>query len=183
MPQAGNTPKRKLIALAGFMGCGKTTVGRLLARQLAWHFVDIDTRIEERAGLRISEIFERLGEPVFRDLEHELLREALGRAAEHDEPTVIALGGGTFTQQQNLEVLRAAGAPVIWLECPIEELLVRCATMSNRPLFRDEASFRKLYDERLPFYQQADYRVRSNADPLRVVEQILALDLFERVKA
>ena len=179
-----------MICLAGFMGCGKTTVGRLLARQLSWRFVDLDTRIEEQAGLRITEIFDRRGEAAFREIEHEQLIRALGEAAEQDTSTVLALGGGTFAQPRNVELLRAfgvaggsaarGGAVVIWLDSPIEVLLARCVTMDDRPLFRDEASFRKLYEQRLPFYQQADYRVESNTDPRRVVEQILALGCFDR---
>ena len=183
------TPRRRLICLSGFMGCGKTTVGRLLARQVGWRFVDLDTRIIEHAGLSITEIFDRLGEPAFREIEHERLLQALGEAAEQDTPTVLALGGGTFAQPQNVELLRRFGATegsaargssvVIWLDCPIEELLARCATMRDRPLFRDEASFRQLYEQRRPFYQQADYRVESDADPRRVVNQILALRIVE----
>ncbi len=190
MSAASATPRRKLICLAGFMGCGKTTVGRSLARQLGWHFVDLDTRIAEHAGLSISEIFDRFGEPAFREIEHERLLAALAEAAEHDTPTVLALGGGTFAQPRNVELLRRFGAAetsagpsaavVIWLDCPIEELLARCVTMTDRPLFRDEPSFRQLYEQRRPFYQQADYRVESNADPRRVVEQILALGLLDR---
>ena len=71
-----------MLCLAGFMGSGKTTVGTLLARQLAWRFVDLDDRIEAAAGLRISEIFERLGEPAFRQIEADQLRAALGRVFE-----------------------------------------------------------------------------------------------------
>src|SRR5574337_1216616 len=104
MPLAGNTPRRNLIFLTGFMGSGKTTVGQLLARQLAWRFVDLDTRIQETAGLRITEIFDRLGEPAFRQIEHEQLLQILGEAAEQDKPTVLALGGGTYAQPQNFEL-------------------------------------------------------------------------------
>jgi shikimate kinase len=181
MPPTGTTPRRKLICLTGFMGSGKTTIGRHLARQLAWSFVDLDTRIEEHAGLRISEIFERLDEPAFREIEHELLIQALAQAAEQVKPMVLALGGGTFAQPRNVERLRANGGVVIWLDCPVEKLLLRCATIANRPLFRDEASFRKLYEERRPFYQLADFRVESSVEPQGVIEQILALGIFERV--
>ena len=69
---------------------------------------------------------------------------------------------------------------MIWLDCPMEGLLQRCVLMGDRPLFRDEASFRKLYEERLPYYQQADYRIESSGEPIRVVEQILALGIFDR---
>ncbi len=162
------------------MGSGKSTVGALLARQLGWRFDDLDARIEEHAGLSIATIFERLGEPAFRQMEAEQIEAALGRAAEMREPVVIALGGGTYAQPGRAERLRAAGILVIWLDSPVELLLARCATMSNRPLFRDEASFRDLLAARLPFYAQADHRVDADDEPPRVVERVLALPPFER---
>jgi shikimate kinase len=155
------------------MGSGKTTVGALLARQLAWRFVDLDDRIEEAAGLTIPEIFERLGEPEFRRIEADQLRAAVGRAAESKEGTVIALGGGTYAQPGCPEYLRAAGASVLWLDSPIEVLLSRCMTMTGRPLFRDEASFRSLHAQRLPSYQLADERVDGSSEPALVVAEIL----------
>ena len=155
------------------MGSGKTTVGTLLARQLAWRFVDLDDRIEESAGLTIPEMFERLGEPAFRQLEADQLRAALGRVSEHREGTVVALGGGTYAQPGCPEFLRTAGVPVLWLDSPIEVLLSRCMTMTGRPLFRDEASFRALYAQRLPSYQLADHRVDGSGEPTHVVAEIL----------
>ncbi len=160
------------------MGSGKTTIGTLLARQLAWRFVDLDDRIEEASGLRISEFFERFGELAFRALEAEQLRSVLGRAAETKESMVLALGGGTYAQQGAPEFLRAQGIPVIWLDASIESLLSRCMTMSGRPLFRDETSFRGLYSQRVPSYQLADFRVNSSGDPAAVVTEILGLGLF-----
>jgi shikimate kinase len=155
------------------MGSGKSTVGTLLARQLAWRFVDLDARIEEAAGVSIPEIFERLGEPAFRQVEAEQLRAALGRASELKEGTVLALGGGTYAQAGCPEFLRAAGVPVLWLDTPIETLLARCMIMPSRPLFRDEGSFRTLHAQRLPSYQQADYRVDSSGEAAGVVAEIL----------
>ena len=155
------------------MGSGKTTVGTLLARQLAWRFVDLDSRIEEAAHLSITEIFERLGEPAFRQIEADQLRAALGRAAEQKEGTVLALGGGTYAQPGCPDFLRAAGVPVLWLDTPVDALLARCMIMPGRPLFRDESSFRTLHAQRLPSYQQADFRVDSSGAPARVVEEIL----------
>jgi shikimate kinase len=160
------------------MGSGKTTVGLQLARQLAWRFEDLDTRIEEYSGLAISAIFERLGEPAFRQIESEQLDAALGRTAESREPAVLALGGGTYAQPGVVERLRASGAMVVWLDCPVELLLGRCLTVNNRPLFRDESSFRALLASRLPFYEQADHRVPGGDEPSRVVERILALPPF-----
>ena len=98
---------------------------------------------------------------------------------------VLALGGGTFAQPRNAALIRefsgpqrASGSAVIWLDCSADDLLQRCVLMGDRPLFRDEASFRKLYEERLPFYRQADFRVESGGEPMRVVERILALGIF-----
>ncbi|MGC1905228.1 MAG: shikimate kinase [Candidatus Acidiferrum sp.] len=163
-----------MLCLAGFMGSGKTTVGTLLARQLAWRFVDLDDRIEAAAGLRISEIFERLGETAFRQIEADQLRATLGRVFELRESIVLALGGGTYAQQGAPEFLRAANVPVVWLDSPVEVLLARCMTMTGRPLFRDEASFRALYAQRLPSYQLAEHRVDSSGEPARVVSEILS---------
>ena len=175
-----------MVCLTGFMGSGKSTVGRLLAAQLAWYFADLDAEIERHTGLPITKIFEQKGEAVFRDIEHECLARVLGSASERDTRMVLALGGGTFAQPRNA-ALREVGSPprgsgtaFIWLDCPMEDLLQRCVLMGDRPLFRDEVSFRKLYQERLPSYQQADFRVESRGEPMRVVEQILALGIFGR---
>lgn len=183
MPTTGEHSVRRLICLAGFMGSGKTTVGRLLAGHLGWHFVDLDARIEEQAGAAITAIFETRGELAFRELEHDILARILAQCLGNGRPTVVALGGGTLAQANNLALLRQSGGLILWLDCPIEELLSRCARVTNRPLFRDEASFHKLYQERLPFYQQADHRIESGDQPRRVVERILALGIFDRVKA
>lgn len=174
----GLSPDSFVVCLVGFMGCGKTTVGPLLARQLAWRFEDLDQRIEAKSQLSIPAIFERLGEPAFRAMEADELGALLGRAAEAREPLVLALGGGTYAQPGAAQALRAAGVLVVWLDCSIELLLARCATMTNRPLFRDEASFRELLNSRLPFYQLADYRVAGDDEPVRIAERILALPPF-----
>ena len=175
-----------MVCLTGFMGSGKSTVGRLLAARLAWHFVDLDHEIERHTGLPISQIFEQKGEPVFRDIEHECLTRVLGWASERDARVVLALGGGTFAQPRNAALIhdvdssQRPGVAVVWLDCAIDILLQRCVLMGDRPLFRDEASFRRLYDERLPYYRQADYRIESSGESIRVVEQILALGIFDR---
>ena len=176
-----------MVCLTGFMGSGKSTVGRLLAAQLAWRFADLDAEIERESGISISQIFAQKGEAVFREIEHECLARVLHAASERNLQLVLALGGGTFAQPRNAELIRElnapqknAGAVVVWLDCATEDLLQRCVLMGDRPLFRDEASFRKLYEERLPYYRQADYRVESGGEPMRVVEQILALGIFKR---
>ncbi len=183
MPAAGQTRPPRLLCLIGFMGCGKSTVARLLARQIGWRHVDLDRRVVESSGMSIPEIFARLGEPAFRDIEHEQLTRIVGEAVELGTPSVVSLGGGTTAQPRNLTALRASSAKLIWLHCPVEELLSRCSRITNRPLFRDEATFRQLYQQRLPSYELADYRVESAMEPLRVVEQILSLGVLDKVHA
>jgi shikimate kinase len=165
------------------MGSGKSTAGRLLAGQLGWGHVDLDRRIMEVSGSTIPEIFARAGEAEFRRIESDQLARIVAESDAAEKPRVVSLGGGTIAQPQNLGLLRERGAILIWLHCPVDELLRRCAQITDRPLFRDEASFRRLYEERLPTYQLADHRVDSNADPWRVVEQILALGVFPKVTA
>jgi shikimate kinase len=155
------------------MGSGKTTVGTQLARQLAWRFVDLDDRIESAAHLTIPQIFEKFGEPAFRQIEADQLRAIVGRAAETRESIILGLGGGTYAQPGCPEFLRAAGVPVLWLDSPLEVLFSRCMAMSGRPLFRDEHSFRALHAQRVPSYQLADFRIDSSADPAQVVAEIL----------
>jgi shikimate kinase len=187
MPAPGPVPECRVVCLTGFMGSGKSTVGRMLAAQLAWRFADLDAEIERESGLSISQIFAQKGETVFREVEHACLARVLGSSAARNTRLILALGGGTFAQPRNAALIRefggtarGAGSVVIWLDCSAEDLLQRCVLMGDRPLFRDEASFRKLYEERLPFYRQADYRVESGGEPVRVIEQILALGIFGR---
>jgi shikimate kinase len=171
----------KLVCLTGFMGCGKSTTALLLARQVGWTCVDLDKRITDATGMEIPDIFSRMGEPEFRRIEHEQLLRAVGESVEQQKPSILSLGGGTTAQPMNVAHLRENRAVLVWLQCPVEELLLRCAQITNRPLFRDEASFRRLYQERLPSYELSDYRVDGSVEPLRVVEQILALGIFPKV--
>jgi shikimate kinase len=166
--------RRKLIYLLGFMGSGKSTVGNLLASALGWPLIDLDTLIEAGHGLSIRKIFENSGESFFRQIEHAALTEACKA-----EPAVIALGGGTFAQPPNVELIRESGGATVWLDCPPEVLRTRCEGLENRPLFRDEQSFSQLLADRLPYYRLADFRVSTEGrKPEEVVEQILSLQVF-----
>ncbi|HLF56270.1 MAG TPA: shikimate kinase [Thermoanaerobaculia bacterium] len=148
------------ILLTGFMGAGKTTVGRLLAEQLRLDFVDLDQEIESASGLRVREIFERHGEPEFRALERRLLAEALGR-----DEIVIAAGGGTLADAETLELARRSGV-VVWLNPTFSTLVARIGPRgkSDRPLFGDETQAFDLYRSRLPSYRQADLRIDVGPD-------------------
>ncbi|MGH6630610.1 MAG: shikimate kinase, partial [Burkholderiales bacterium] len=148
--------------------------GGLLAQKLHWPFIDLDATIEAGQGTTIREMFENAGEPFFRQVEHAALLEA-----SKSEPAVIALGGGTFVQQPNFEYIAETGATTIWLDCPVGELSRRCEGKNDRPLFRDPGSFAQLYDQRLPFYQRANFRISTEGrHPDDVVEQILSLNIF-----
>ena len=171
----------KLVCLTGFMGCGKSTTALLLARQVGWTCVDLDKRITDATGMEIPDIFSRMGEPEFRRIENDQLVRAVGESVEQQKPSILSLGGGTTAQPVNVAHLRENRAVLVWLQCPVEELLLRCAQITNRPLFRDEASFRRLYQDRMPSYELSDYRVDGSVEPLRVVEQILALGIFPKV--
>jgi shikimate kinase len=165
-------PIRRLVFLVGFMGCGKTSVGRLLAERLGWGFADLDEEIERRLGRTINQIFAEQGEAHFRRVERQVLQNFMQRAEQ--EPLVVALGGGTFAQPENVDWLRDHGGVIFWLTCPVEELIRRCRGMTHRPLFRDPANFRQLYEQRLPYYRQADFCVDADrSEPVQVVEEIL----------
>ena len=165
------------IYLVGFMGSGKSTVGRLLASRLGWDFVDLDAEIERTSGSKISEVFDTAGEPAFRVMEHRALALQASQARS-GEPRIVALGGGAFTQTNNRENLADAGVS-IWLDCPAEDLWQRVSEMGDRPLARDKAAFVALHEERRQHYEKADFRVPvAGANPDAVVEAILALSLF-----
>jgi shikimate kinase len=166
--------RQRLIYLVGFMGAGKSSVGTILAQQMGWPFVDLDMVIEAGQGATIRQIFDQAGEPFFRQVEHAALVEVAKKT-----PAVIALGGGTFVQRPNLELIRQSGGATIWLDCPIEELWERCLAMDNRPLFRDRESFFKLFEQRLPYYRQAEFRIATGGrPPEEIVQEILRLGFF-----
>ncbi len=140
------------IYLTGFMGAGKTAVGRRLAAVLGWEFVDLDGEVERAAVLSAAEIFERRGEAHFRRLERAALEATLSRPR-----VVVATGGGALARPEALELLRGRGL-IVWLKLPFAELAARveAAGAGTRPLYRDRRRARQLYRERLPFYRQAD---------------------------
>jgi shikimate kinase len=161
------------IYLVGFMGSGKTTVGRLLAQRLGWEFVDLDAEIEQQAGKPISRIFDEEGEPAFRDLEYREVSRQTG-AVRGGGARVVALGGGAYVAERNRWKLEDAGL-TIWIDLDPEELWTRVSREADRPLAREAESFRALYAERRPTYELADYRVDGTQPPEAVVEDILAL--------
>jgi shikimate kinase / 3-dehydroquinate synthase len=130
------------------MGAGKSTVGAGTARLLGRPFVDLDRELESETGSRVHELFAERGEAEFRELEEELVVEALAEQA----PAVVALGGGAVTSERVRESL-AERALTVWLRVDVDEAWRRAAG-PERPLARDETAFHALYEERLPLYEQ-----------------------------
>ena len=164
------------IYLVGFMGCGKSTVGRLLAERLGWDFVDLDAEIEAAAGKPIARIFDEDGEARFRDLEHHALKRQ-SCLARDGHARVTALGGGCFAAERNRLLLGEGGGLSIWLDAPANVLWERVNGIEGRPLARDRRAFEELLDARRPSYAAADYAVQAGVEPAAVVEAILALGL------
>lgn len=164
------------IYITGFMGSGKTTVGRLVADKLGWDFVDLDTDIEEREHERVKDIFEKRGEAEFRRIETDAIKRWL-RKIECGMPTVIALGGGAFVQPVNYEILGNNGIS-IWLDCSLEVAESRIANVDDRPLARDKEAFRRLFAERRPLYGRADFRVNGDLESEDAAAEIVDLPLW-----
>jgi len=161
------------IILLGFMGSGKTTVGRLLAERLNRPFVDLDDRIEAAAGKTISGIFAADGEDAFRAAEAQALAALLADAT---SPHVIALGGGAFAQQRNREAIAGAEAITVFLDAPLDTMRDRCAGFTHRPLAADPRAFAQLYAARLPHYEGAARVVSTGTGtPEDAVAAIMAL--------
>jgi shikimate kinase len=160
------------LALVGFMGTGKTVVGRLVADQLHFEFLDTDELIQNRTGRTIADIFSRDGEPAFRALERQAVNEVLTR-----HQTVISTGGGLPTNPENLAALKTR-ALVICLWAAPEKIWERVRNQSHRPLLHDPDPQRKIHELleiRAPFYRQADVLIHTDLRSAREVAQQVAL--------
>jgi shikimate kinase len=154
------------LALIGFMGTGKSSVGRLVADTLHFTFLDTDHVIESRAGKSIRQIFEDEGEPAFRELERRLVEELARR-----KKTVIATGGGLPANEVNLASLKRH-ALVVCLWASPEKIFERVRHQSHRPLLNEPEpmeKIRRLLAEREPYYRQADVLLNTELRPLREV--------------
>ncbi|MDD5543198.1 MAG: shikimate kinase [Acidobacteriia bacterium] len=162
------------IFLVGFMGCGKTSVGRAMATLRSQGFIDLDDQIEAHERMEISRIFEERGEPYFREIENRALL-----SLDLSSAKVVALGGGTFTFPRNIDFVRNNGISV-FLDCPLDVIRARCETYQHRPLFlRDPAKLIELFQTRLPYYLAADLRVEAGDDPPELVAR-KTLSLLEK---
>src|SRR5438034_3282564 len=162
------------IALIGFMGAGKSAVGRELSRRTGWPRHDTDEMIREQFGISIPDIFARHGEPAFRDAETVLLKKLRRGIA-----GIVVTGGGIILRTENVQLLRGMGR-IIWLDADEEVLWQRLSKHSTRPLLQTpdpRARFAELLRERLPLYQSAaDYRINTTSNSIaQVTNEIIAL--------
>ena len=171
-------PRRDLatrgVVLIGFMGAGKSSVGRALGEQLGWAFEDLDQRIEQRERRKVHEIFRDSGESEFRRAEHAALRELLSELRIGAEK-IVALGGGAFVQSENARLIKAEGVATVFLDAGVEELWRRCRRQAEqgteRPLLGSMKNFRELYQARRPYYLKASLKLETGG---KTVAQITA---------
>lgn len=164
------------LALVGFMGAGKSTVGRLVARQLGMDFLDTDEVIESRAGCSIPTLFAARGEAEFRAMERTLIEEL-----RNAQGVVLSTGGGLVCQPGNLEALKAVGLVVCLWATP-ETIWERVRHQSHRPLLHvadPQAEIARLLRQREPFYRQADVLINSGLRSLREVAMQVAHHFVE----
>ena len=160
------------LALIGFMGTGKTTVGRLVAEALHFDFLDTDELIQSRTGKTIADIFAQDGEPAFRELERQIVRELSTKTK-----TVISTGGGLPTNPDNLALLKSYALVVCLWSSP-DKIWNRVKNQTHRPLLHDPNPQKKIQDlltAREPFYKQADVLVNTAVRKVREVVQQLAV--------
>jgi shikimate kinase len=158
------------IYLIGFMGAGKTTIGRELAARIDAPFFDLDDLIESAEKMTVKDIFGAHGEPYFRKRERDILR-----TTRHLESAIIATGGGTFTFDENIQFIQSEGLSV-YLSAPYAVLRARIGDKAaERPLFRDDIAAHELYANRIRYYRMADIaiEIREDETPGEIVERLL----------
>lgn len=169
------------------MASGKSTVGPILANTLGWNFADLDKLIEERCNKKISEIFESEGEKFFREQEREILSEVIN----YDE-YIIALGGGTITNQNNMDLVKNNGL-LVYLESSPEEAYKRLRFKRDRPVLKFESDseptksqylqrINNILDSRKKFYDQADVKINTDKIPVGKTVDQLAKIILEKLK-
>jgi len=149
------------------MGAGKSTVAAELGRRIGWPTEDIDSRIESRERRSVAAIFAKDGEPYFRDVERQVVRDLLPQ-----RNVIVAAGGGTFADPENRAAMLSDGA-VVWLDLPLDEVVKRVPADGRRPLAADLVQLEQLYVRRRLSYQQAHVRVDASRPVDEVVERLL----------
>ena len=160
------------IVLCGFMGAGKTVVGKELAKIMGRKFVDTDEMIEEETGISIPAIYAARGEEYFRELEYEMCKKTANL-----KNVVVSTGGGAMTFERNVEAIKK-GSKVVFLDASFDVICDRVGDASSRPLFKNKENAKKLYDERREKYlAAADYIINGNISARKTALNIA--DLFK----
>lgn len=155
------------IVLCGFMGSGKTVVGKELAKVLGVKFVDTDELIEKEQGVAIKAIFATHGENYFRDLEYEMCKKVADMNG-----VVVSTGGGAMTFKRNVDAIKE-GSKVVFLDASFDVICDRIGDSTTRPLFQDKEKAKKLYDERKDKYlSAADYVINGDMGARKTAMQI-----------
>jgi shikimate kinase len=152
---------RKTVVLVGMMGAGKTAIGTAVARDLSVPFLDSDAEIERAANRSIAEIFERDGEPFFREKETQVIRRLLGT-----QRCILSTGGGAYMSERNRRIIHDAGIAV-WLNADLDLLWSRVRHKDTRPLLRTAdpyGTLKALYEARIPNYALAELQVEARSD-------------------
>lgn len=161
----------KNIVLTGFMGTGKTAVGKELAQLLDLKLIDVDTEIEKSEKMTINDIFKQFGEPRFREIETDMIKKISRK-----KNVIISTGGGAVLKQENMDALRKTGIIICLMATP-ETILKRTSINSDRPLLKVENPFEKineLLNFRRPFYEKADIIIDTeHKTPLQIAEEII----------
>jgi shikimate kinase len=174
-------PAANVVFHVGFMGAGKSSVGRALGQRLNWLFEDLDDRIELRERRSVPAIFRDSGEAAFRQAEHTALRQTLEELSS-GAARIVALGGGAFGQKANAALLREAKAPTVFLDAPVDELYRRCSAQAaengaERPLLKSMEQFRKLYETRRKNYSSASLKIDTGGKSVEAIADKIAKKL------
>jgi shikimate kinase len=159
--------KADKLYLVGFMGAGKSTVAAAMGRRIGWRTEDIDARIEAQERRSVAAIFAQEGEPYFRRVERQILRELLP-----ERNVVVATGGGTFVDAENRALMLADGA-VAWLDLPLSQVVERVPADGRRPLAGDLGQLEQLYMRRRLAYADAHVRIGAATPIDAIVERLL----------
>lgn len=163
------------IILCGFMGCGKSSVGRRAAELMGRELCDLDSYIEEKAGMSVSEIFAKYGEEGFRERERQAVREVAGTPG-----LIIASGGGTVLSDANVQAFHSRNGLIVFLDAPLAALQERLKNDKRRPLLQvpdRRRVIRELFEKRIPLYRAAaDVTIDAGAPPLTVARRVAKLE-------
>ena len=166
----------KIIAIVGLMGVGKSTIGKKLAEDLGYYFVDSDQEIEDSSQMSINQIFADKGEQYFREIEKNMIKQIIDR----EENIVLSLGGGAFESQETQQLLQQR-CSTIWLKAEIDTILFRIGNKSNRPLLNNQNKrevLQNLIAKRYPNFEKTDLHI----DTTNITHDETVAQIIEQIK-